>query len=155
MFLVSFFFFENKFAEMILLGRKNVCVGLWFVFARQTFVCWSLRVLKPLPDFLWLRLDIGQFNLPPHYHHHPPPPIKSPHCSTLSLVPQSAAFTQPFSTLVNAAVPFCRSIQRHTNTNFIALPPTTTTTPALPGRTRWAPQLLHKGTPPVINCPRI
>lgn len=42
----------------------------------------------------------------------PPPP------SVLSPVPQPAAFTQPFSTLVNAAVLFCFSIHRHTYTNF-------------------------------------
>lgn len=63
-----------------------------------------------------------------------PPPSPS-----LSPVPQPAAFTQPFSTLVNAAVLFCFSIHRHTYTETqISWPPFN------PGDTRWAPRFFTK-----------
>lgn len=41
----------------------------------------------------------------------------SPPSPSSSLVPQPAAFTQPFSTLVNAALLFCFSIHRHAHTH--------------------------------------
>lgn len=63
-----------------------------------------------------------------------PPPSPS-----LSPVPQPAAFTHPFSTLVNAAVLFCFSIHRHTYTETqISWPPFN------PGDTRWAPRFFTK-----------
>lgn len=72
------------------------------------------------------------------FHPHPPP--------MLSLIPQPAAFTQPFSTLVNAAILFYFSIHRHTYTNFVA--------PLQPRDTRWAPRFFTKEPLPSLTVPK-
>lgn len=66
---------------------------------------------------------------------------------SLSLIPQPVAFTQPFSTLLNAALLFCFSIHRHRYTNFIAPPPTWTH--------QMSPSGFDKGPPPLSDCPQI